>query len=169
MSHHARIEELSDSDSDPPDMDPSDFDPPSHSANSSLMMPSSVPSTQSSRQEMLQPQLQSRSVQPDPEVTKSWHCLYPVYFDSSRTRQEGRRVSKSLAVPNPLAREIVDAASELGLKVAFEPGKTHPKDWANPGRVKVYLKEPGNRSIVKNSMHSLFLLGDLLQYVYVRP
>ena len=46
-----------------------------------------------------------------------------------------------MAVANPLAREIVDAVAGLGVKVAFEPGKTHPKDWANPGRVKVFLKE----------------------------
>jgi signal recognition particle subunit SEC65 len=60
-------------------------------------------------------------------------------------------VSQSMAVLNPLARDIVDAVAGLGVKVAFEPGKTHPKDWANPGRVKVFLKEPGRRTAVKNS------------------
>ncbi|KAF2103833.1 signal recognition particle, SRP19 subunit [Rhizodiscina lignyota] len=165
MAHHARIEEVSDSDSDsdPSDMDPSDFDPPPLASNS-IISPSSIPSTQSSRQEALQPTLsQSRSVQPDPELTKSWHCLYPVYFDSSRTRHEGRRVSKNMGVPNPLAREIVDAVAGLGVKVAFEPGKTHPKDWGNPGRVKVFLKEPGSRHVVKNKHHLYILVSTYLK------
>lgn len=57
------------------------------------------------------------------------------------------------AVKNPLAREIVDAVQLLGLKTVFEPGKTHPRDWANPGRVRVLVKEGGKaRSArVKNS------------------
>lgn len=49
---------------------------------------------------------------------------------------------------NPLAREIVDACQGLGLDVVFEPGKMHPKDWANPGRVRVGLKSSRR---VKNS------------------
>jgi len=59
-----------------------------------------------------------------------------------------------LAVENPLAREIVDAVAGLGLDVVFEPGKMHPKDWGNPGRVRILLKEDGVRksSRVKNSM-----------------
>lgn len=55
---------------------------------------------------------------------------------------------------NPLAREIVDAVAGLGLDVVFEPGKMHPKDWGNPGRVRILLKEDGVRksSRVKNSI-----------------
>ena len=87
------------------------------------------------------------------ENTKSWQCLYPIYFDARRSRAEGRRVSSEHAVENPLAREIADAVWGLKLQVAIEPDKTHPKDWANPGRVRVLVKENGklmNRN-VKNS------------------
>lgn len=55
-----------------------------------------------------------------------------------------------LAVENPLAREIVTACGRLRLETLFEPSKLHPKDWANPGRVKVRLKGGNNKSI-KNS------------------
>jgi len=53
-----------------------------------------------------------------------------------------------------LAREIVDAVQLLGLKTVFEPGKMHPKDWANPGRVRVLVKEGGKARSgkVKNSV-----------------
>lgn len=57
-----------------------------------------------------------------------------------------------LAVENPLAREIVDAVQLLGLKTVFEPGKIHPRDWSNPGRVRVLVKEAGRgKGVVKNS------------------
>ncbi|OAA67272.1 signal recognition particle protein Sec65 [Niveomyces insectorum RCEF 264] len=65
-------------------------------------------------------------------------ALYPVYFDRDRSRAEGRRVRRALAVANPLARDIVAACAALGLRTVFEPTKTHPKDWANPGRVRPY-------------------------------
>lgn len=157
MAHHARIEELSDSDSDPSDMDPSDFDP-TQFANS-LISPANIPSTTSSMpsgsQAELQPQVRiSQSQDEQREKTKHWQCLYPIYFDSSRSRAEGRRVGKAQAVPNPLAREIVDACQGLGLSIVFEPGKMHPKDWANPGRVRILLKEHGQVRArnVKNSL-----------------
>jgi signal recognition particle subunit SRP19 len=59
-------------------------------------------------------------------------------------------VGKELAVENPMAREIVNACARLRLETLFEPSKIHPKDWANPGRVKIKLKGGGNSSI-KNS------------------
>ena len=59
-------------------------------------------------------------------------------------------VGVELAVENPLAREIVAACSMLRLDTLFEPNKIHPKDWANPGRVKVRVK--GNKVGIKNSM-----------------
>lgn len=40
----------------------------------------------------------------------------------------------------------------LGLRTVFEPGKMHPKDWGNPGRVRCALKEAGGRAVrVANS------------------
>ncbi len=76
-------------------------------------------------------------------------ALYPVYFDASRSRADGRRVASELAIRSPLARQIVDACASLGLHVLFEPTKTHPKDWSNPGRVKVRR----NPRLVHNKHH----------------
>ena len=147
---HPRIEEVSESESDPDDMDPADFDP-----SQSIIRPADIPASSSRGQEQLLPQFQRPAAAPtvNPQEIKHYHCLYPVYFDASRSRSEGRRVGKELAVQNPLARTIVDAVQMLGYKVAFEPGKMHPKDWANPGRVRVLHKEDGKlrNPRVKNS------------------
>lgn len=83
------------------------------------------------------------------ERSKNYQCIYPVYFDATRSREEGRRIRREDAVSNPLAREIADAlayvASSYGvdLRIVLEPTKTHPKDWANPGRVKALVKKDG--------------------------
>ena len=173
MSHQARVEEVSDS--DPDDMDPADFDPrniisavnPPSSSSSSSSKPKqtttasrTAPPPQATATAM--PPLSKVQVASAPgarDIPKSWVCLYPVYFDATRTRAQGRKVGRELAVENPLARDIVDAVQVLGLRVGFEGDKLHPKDWANPGRVRVELRgEDGalrNRD-VKNSMLSVY-------------
>ncbi len=148
MAQHARIEELSDTDSDPEVQDISSLAVPSSSASShpSLINPADIPPPSTHRD----PQITYTT---DASVSKTWPCLYPVYFDASRTRDEGRRVNKELAVMNPLAKQLADAVTSLGFRCVFEPGKTHPKDWSNPGRVRVRMVEGGK---AKNSECSPF-------------
>ncbi|PHH81493.1 hypothetical protein CDD82_640 [Ophiocordyceps australis] len=90
---------------------------------------------------------------------KGFQSLYPVYFDVTRSRAEGRRVAASLAVRDPLARDIAAACSSLGLPTLLEQDKTHPKDWANPGRVKVGLAQ----SNIANKHRLFHLVADHLQ------
>lgn len=154
-----RVEEVSDSDSDPPEMEISDA-PALINAN---RIPSSAMPT-----EMLQPQAPGLTNSTDREKSKHFQCLYPIYFDKSRTRAEGRRVGAELAVENPLAREMADATASLGLQTVFEPDKLHPKDWSNPGRIRVLLKQDGkqlNRN-VKNKHHLYILVS---QYLKAHP
>ena len=154
MSFQARVEELSDS--DPDDMDPSDFDP-ARFAQDSIISPANIPSSSRSPGPASQFPPQARaSSQPTPyrDIARDFQCLYPIYFDRARSRAEGRKVGKHLAVENPLARDILDAVQLLGLRVGFEPEKLHPKDWANPGRVRVLLKGQDGRPVnegIKNS------------------
>ncbi|MCJ1404240.1 signal recognition particle subunit [Xylographa trunciseda] len=181
MSLNPRIEEVPSSsssdasDSDPSDMDPADYmrptSPPSrihHLSPATAPHPQpQVPTLPPPPAAQLQPQFRSPTSAPAPTIDKSkykdWQCLYPVYFDQTRSRAEGRRVAKSLAVANPLAREIADAAGGLGLQVVLEVGKTHPKDWANPGRVRVGLKTGDADGGVKNKHHLYILISRHLQ------
>ena len=168
---HARIEEVSDSDleaSDPSEGDIDEFfdereilkartgptqareQPPSPS----LINPSHIPSFSNPNISTGADGAQFHSTTDDSKY-KDFQCVYPVYFDKSRSRGEGRRVGVDQAVENPMAREIVAACGRMGLETLFEPAKCHPKDWANPGRVKIKLKG-GNAGGVKNSMCILF-------------
>lgn len=163
MSQHARIEEVSDSDleSDPSEQDLEDFAPISLPRPSASTVP--TPSQHEFAQIHSVAAAQHAASSPANDLKiKKYQCLYPLYFDANRSRAQGRRVGKKLAVRNPLAREIVDAVQLLGLDTVFEPGKTHPKDWSNPGRVRVLVKENGsarNRAVQNSRFY--FLLPTL--------
>ncbi|KAI0970978.1 signal recognition particle, SRP19 subunit [Xylaria arbuscula] len=166
---HARIEEVSDSDddvSDPSEGDIDDF----QDSDILRAIPSKPQSSQQQQQQQQPPPQQQHTSQQAPQPglqsneIKDYQMLYPVYFDATRTRGEGRRVPASLAVKNPLAREIANACAALRLSPVFEAHRTHPKDWANPGRVRVALKEARARSHpIKNKHHLYVVVAKYLQ------
>lgn len=182
---HARVEELSDSD---PDIDdPSEFLPDSDQSiiratssssqqTSRSPLPSEGPNPTLFRPPPPQPQSAQQNAQAR-EAIKTYQVIYPIYFDSSRTRAQGRRVSSKLAVPNPLAYNLLAAAQNAfggtNLQMAFEPDKTHPKDWSNPGRIRVQLyhsetHKPVNPNI-KNKAHLYTLIGKYLREHPTKP
>jgi signal recognition particle subunit SRP19 len=76
--------------------------------------------------------------------------IWPAYFDQAKTRKEGRRVPKSLAVQSPKIMEIEEAAEKLGLKheVAVEAG--YPKTpWVKTGMILVEKKGAKEQTIKK--------------------
>lgn len=188
-----RIEEVEDDDddfSDPEEMDLDAFDfarpkgtlgqsPDGESSSQDAALqdllqkhtqPSNMP-TRTPAAPQLTRQDHERKQREQMERSKHFQCIYPVYFDATRSREQGRRVSKSAAVTNPLAREIVDALQAIGndldvpFHVVFEPAKMHPKDWANPGRVRVLIKKAGEdtHSKIRGKHHLYKLIAEHLQ------
>lgn len=109
---------------------------------------------------------------PPPAGSSGFQCLYPVYFDATRSRAQGRRVGAALAVRSPLARDVADACARLCLATLLEPDKLHPKDWANPGRVRVGLKQQqqqqqGGGGVVVRNKHHLYVL--VARYLATHP
>lgn len=159
MSRNAQVEELSDS-------DPEEVAPDSSFADNVIIEPATAPRPanppRASPAPTPAPAQHPMAQVPEPtrEIPKHFQCLYPIYFDKTRSRADGRKVGSELAVENPLARDIVDAVQMLGLQAGLEPEKLHPKDWANPGRVRVLLKNEDGKSMnskIKNS--TLLKLG----------
>jgi len=75
---------------------------------------------------------------------KTFTCIYPIYIDAKRPYGTGsRRISREKSVWWPLAKDIVGAASRLRLSAIHEPASAHPRDWENPGRVRVQWKKNG--------------------------
>ena len=64
--------------------------------------------------------------------------IWPAYFDQSKTRKDGRRVSKSLAVYNPKIDEVKLASEKLGLKHEVVAEACYPKTpWVKTGMILV--------------------------------
>ncbi|MEM1588944.1 MAG: signal recognition particle subunit SRP19/SEC65 family protein [Candidatus Bathyarchaeia archaeon] len=76
--------------------------------------------------------------------------LWPAYFDSAKTRKEGRKVPKSLAVPSPKISELKEAAEKLGLKHESVLDTSYPKTpWLKTGMLLIAKKEPKNQLLKK--------------------
>jgi len=52
--------------------------------------------------------------------------LWPVYFDANKTRVEGRRVPKKLAIPSPSLDEIQKAVKRMGIQPEVIHDAIHP-------------------------------------------
>ena len=65
-------------------------------------------------------------------------ALWPVYFDSTKTRSEGRKVSKRLAKPNPTLDMIEGALKNLRIPYRVVPNAAHPRiPWEKKGLILV--------------------------------
>lgn len=75
---------------------------------------------------------------------RRWTCVYPIYLDAKRSYGAGsRRIQRSKGLWWPLSKDIAEASSRLGLGTLHEISKCHPRDWENPGRVRVQWKKDG--------------------------
>ena len=78
--------------------------------------------------------------------------IWPVYFDVSKTRKDGRRVPKACAVQSPKIDEIKLAVDRLGLKNEIRAEAHFPKNhWAKTGMLLVEKNEPKEKIIQKIS------------------
>ncbi len=67
--------------------------------------------------------------------------LWPAYFDSNKTRLQGRRVPKSLATPSPKLDEIQKAAMSIGLQLQVVLDVKYPKSpWQKTGYILIPKK-----------------------------
>ena len=191
ISLYAMIEEINDDDIDNMDFDPSDFDPQNvigasqfDSSTGARLVPNQPAPAAAARKapapfhnpmnDSTDSQLANTkflSSKEDIEQFKTWSLLYPCYFDAARSHAEGRRVSRALAVENPQAETIMHALRALAVPAMLEANKTHPKDWANTGRVRYLLKDDEITDLrsadgfgaVRNKRHLLLLVAQYLR------
>lgn len=72
---------------------------------------------------------------------KPFLIFWPQYFDAKRSRGNGRRLSKMLAIEKVTTTEIVKAARRLGYAAEKEGNYRYPKTWwEDPGRVVINTK-----------------------------
>ena len=79
--------------------------------------------------------------------------IWPAYFDSTKTRTDGRRVSKNLAVPSPKILEIKEAADKLHVECETVMDVAYPRTpWLKTGMLLVKKNESKEQIIKKIAM-----------------
>ncbi len=72
---------------------------------------------------------------------KPFLIFWPQYFDLKRSRSDGRRLSKKLAIDKITTKDIAKAARRLGYKAEIEGSFRYPRTWYDePGRVLIDTK-----------------------------
>lgn len=55
--------------------------------------------------------------------------IYPLYLNSNRTQQQGRKISKEKAVADPNVQEIEQVLGKInGARIIVELDKRHPRE-----------------------------------------
>jgi len=82
--------------------------------------------------------------------------LWPAYFDSTKTRLQGRRIPKGLAVTSPRLDELQKAAEKCGLQSEVVPDVKHPNaPWQKTGLISV-PKSASKMQIIRRVAKELF-------------
>ena len=76
--------------------------------------------------------------------------IWPAYFDSAKTRKDGRRVPKDLAVSSPKILEIKEVAEKLHLECEIVMDVAHPRTpWLKTGMLLAKRNEAKEQVIEK--------------------
>lgn len=77
--------------------------------------------------------------------------LWPVYFDSSKSRSIGRRLPKNLSVPSPNIAMLEKAVKNLGLKYEVFPEAAYSRlPWIKTGFIIAEKGEKSKNQILKD-------------------
>jgi len=75
--------------------------------------------------------------------------IWPTYFDSARTKRQGRRVPKNLAFSSPQILEIKEAVERLHLSYELVADMAYPKTpWLKTGVILVKKKDTKSEIIM---------------------
>ena len=78
------------------------------------------------------------------------YVIWPLYFDKSVSRMNGRKVARKHAVEKPNIEDIAKAAKSLGLHPVLEKDCAYPsRRWKKEGRVLVDKKDAKSKVLVQ--------------------
>ncbi|MFB3889003.1 MAG: signal recognition particle subunit SRP19/SEC65 family protein [Candidatus Bathyarchaeia archaeon] len=90
--------------------------------------------------------------------------IWPAYFDADKTRKEGRRIPKSLAVQSPKIQEIQEAAAKLRLEHEVVADKGFPKTpWLKTGMLLVEKQGSKEQAINRIARQLLKARGETMK------
>ena len=76
--------------------------------------------------------------------------VWPANVDSSKSRKEGRKLSKAAGVQAPRLEEINDASKRLSLEAEIVPAKSRPSTWWEKGGYAVLPKKGVKANLLRS-------------------
>lgn len=77
------------------------------------------------------------------------NVLWPAYLDVDKSRSEGRRVPRSLAVEEPTIEEIAAAVQQVGYDATVDRNATYPREFEPRGRVLVQDVDDSKNDLIQ--------------------
>ncbi|GBE62171.1 signal recognition particle [Babesia ovata] len=102
------------------------------------------------------------------DSVSTWAVIYPTYFDKKATISGGRRVSLQLAVENPRVEDIRTVCEHLKVPYVLEANKAYPRDFLNPGRIRVYFLHPKAESRALTKCAFIYEIAPLIAQLKLR-
>ena len=81
--------------------------------------------------------------------------LWPIYLDSEKSLNEGRKISKEYAIPEPRIKEIVKATQKLRYKYFAEEDKAYPGEWYNKSGRVIITSDESKKEILINLSNTI--------------
>ena len=81
--------------------------------------------------------------------------IWPIYLDSEKSLNEGRKISKEYAVPEPRIKEIVKATQKLRYKYLAEEDKAYPGEWYNKSGRIIITSDESKKEILINLSNTI--------------
>ena len=78
------------------------------------------------------------------------YTIWPAYIDASKTRSNGRKIPRKIAIENPTVREIYLVAQAFKYEPILNSSARYSRAWwEEPGYVKIIKKDKKNKALQK--------------------
>ena len=81
--------------------------------------------------------------------------IWPIYLDSEKSLNEGRKISKEYAIPEPRIKEVIKATQKLRYKYIAEEDKSYPGEWYNKSGRVIITSDDSKKEILINLSNAI--------------
>ena len=89
--------------------------------------------------------------------------IWPIYLDAEKSLNEGRKISKEYAVPEPRIKEIIKATEKLRYKYYAEEDKAYPGEWYNKSGRVIITTDESKKEILINLSNTIKQMREIKQ------
>ena len=81
--------------------------------------------------------------------------ICPIYLDSEKSLNEGRKISKEYAISEQRIKEIIKATQKLRYKYVAEEDKAYPGEWYNKSGRIIITSDDSKKEILMNLSNTI--------------